>query len=735
MINKFPFYKQLDRMDCGPTCLKMIAKFHGKVYDIDYLRNLTHISQQGVTYGGISEAAEKIGLQTLGASVNFEILKEQAPLPCIVQWRQRHFIIVYKITKDTVHVADPAFGLIKYSYAEFLDGWLPNKDKNMQEEAVVLLLEPTPKFHESEQGTKIKKHGFSFLFPYFKPYHRIVGQVLLGLFLVSLLQLAFPFLTQSVVDYGINYQNLDFVYLILIAQIVFFVSRTAVQMIRDWLMLHMTSRINISLLSTFLMKLMRLSVAYFNTKNTGDLLQRIRDHQRVQNFLSTSSFNALFSVIHITAFSFILAYYNSLIFLVFSIGTLIYLVWTLLFLKRRKELDYKHFDLASGNQSSVIQLLNGMQEIKLNGSERRRRWEWETIQARLYKVSIKSLSLQQIQNNGGLFVNELKNIFITFIAAKLVLDGSISLGAMLAIQYILGQLNVPVVNLIEFVQTSQDAKLSLERIVEIHKMDEEEEASLEHAIDFLPENKSIHIQNLSFQYGTKNSAKVLENLEIEIPEGKVTAIVGASGSGKTTFLKHLLKVLIQTEGSIRIGNTDLRNFSTAFWRKKCGSVMQDGYIFSDSIVRNITESDSEGMIDRERLLQAVKIANLENMIERLPMGYNTRIGKSGMQLSGGQNQRILIARAVYKNPDYLFFDEATSALDATNESQIMDKLNHFFENRTVVVVAHRLSTVKNADNIIVLDQGKIAEVGTHKELALSRGIYYELVKNQLELGG
>ncbi|MFT5819117.1 MAG: ATP-binding cassette subfamily B protein [Crocinitomix sp.] len=733
MKKKFPFFKQLDQMDCGPTCLRIVAKYYGKIYSIEYLRERANITQQGSSMGGIAEAAEIIGLKTLGVTVDWEVLSSQAPMPCIVHWRQRHFIVVYKIEKDKVYVSDPAFGRIVYSKKEFLDGWIPGKDSKETAETVVLLLEASPEFYDSEDEQHSQKVGFKFLVPYFKPYRKTLTQVFLGLFTITLLQFALPFLTQSVVDYGINYENLNFIYLILIAQLVFFISTTSVQMIRDWLMLHMTSRININLLSDFLRKLMRLPVSYFSTKNIGDLLQRIQDHRRVQNFLSTSTLSALFSMLNILAFSVILAYYNLFIFLIFIGGTLLYLLWTVIFLRKRRELDYKFFDLSSGNQSSVIQLLNGMQEIKLNGSMRRRRWEWETIQTRLYKVSIRSLFLQQTQNTGGAFINELKNIIITFLAAGSVIQGYLTLGEMLAVQYILGQLNVPVNNLINFIQTTQDAKISLERISDVHMVEDEEDRR-EDAVKHLPENKTIVLKDLNFKYGGKTSPYVLKNINVEIPEGQVVAIVGASGSGKTTLIKQLLKIIEPSDGKIQVGNIQLSNFSSAFWRTRCGSVMQEGFIFSDTIARNITESDSEGMIDKERLLLAVKIANLEGFIETLPLGYNTRIGASGMGISGGQKQRILIARSVYKNPDYLFFDEATSALDATNESEIMAKLHAFFEKRTVVIVAHRLSTVKNADKIIVLEDGAIIEEGNHVELVKKRGKYYELVKNQLELG-
>jgi len=733
MKKKFPFYKQLDLKDCGPTCLKIIAKFYGKIYTIDFLREKAHITQQGSSYGGLAEASEIIGMHSLGANLTYESLAKEAPLPCIAYWRQRHFVVVYKIKKDKVYISDPAYGLITYNKEELLDGWLPNKRNHVQSEGSVLLLEPTPEFYKLNDDRSGKSIGFNFLFPYFKQYKKTLIQVFLGLFIVTLLQLSMPFLTQAVVDYGINYQNLNFVYLILIAQLVFFISTTSIQIVRDWLMLHMTGRINIRLLSDFLRKLMKLPVFFFDRKNIGDLLQRIQDHTRIQNFLSSSTLGALFSFVNILVFTLVLAYYNRTIFIVFSIGTLLYLGWTILFLKRRKELDYKRFDLASGNQSSIVQLLNGMQEIKLNGSERRRRWEWETIQALLYKVSIKSLALQQTQNIGGSFINQLKNIIITFLAAKSVIEGELTLGAMLSVQYILGQLNVPINSLITFIQSAQDTQISIARISDVH-LQHDEENKMEDNIKLLPANKSIYIDNLSFRYGSKHSPLILKNINLSIPQGKVTAIVGASGSGKTTLVKHLLRIVDPTNGLIKIGNTFLNNLSVSFWRTKCGSVMQEGYIFSDTIARNITESDSEGLIDKKRLLEAVKIANIDSFIESLPMGYNTKIGTSGMGISGGQKQRILIARAIYKNPDYLFFDEATSALDSTNESEIMKKLNLFFKNRTVVVVAHRLSTVKNADNIIVLDNGEIIEEGNHIELVNKKGVYFKLVKDQLELG-
>lgn len=730
---KFPFYRQLDQMDCGPTCLKMIAKHYGKVYDREFLRQLANITRDGVSLGGIAEAAEKIGFQSLAVNVAYETLAEDIPLPCIAYWRQRHFIVLHRIDKKGVHVADPAFGLTTYSKEEFLRGWLNSKRAKDDDEGLLLLLETTPDFENTEEQPPKKGLGFRFLLPYFKPYQKYIIQLFIGLFVASLVQLVFPFLTQAIVDKGINYQNLDFVNIVLIAQIFLFTSQTAIQLIRNWLLLYITGRINIKIISDFLIKLMRLPIRFFDSKSLGDLIQRIEDHRRVQDFLSSATLNILFSAINILVFGIVLLYYNSIIFIIFVIGAILYVLWVLRFMKKRAELEFRRFDEASGNQSSRVQLINGMQEIKLNNSERRRRREWETIQIRLFRISIKSLTIDQYQSVGGAFLDQIKNILITFYAAKLVIDGEITLGAMLAIQFIIGQLNIPINNFLDFIRTAQDARISIERLAEIHDKEDEEDIKNE-KIKTLPSEQNISVSNLSFRYGSIHAPLVLKNIDVMIPQKKVTAIVGASGSGKTTLLKLLLKFYQPNEGNIKIGNSNLGNIDSTFWRRKCGVVMQDGYIFADSIARNITESSLDGLINTEKLLEAVKVARLDDFIESLPTGYNTRIGASGISLSGGQNQRILIARAVYKNPDFLFFDEATSALDAKNESEIMKNLENFYQNKTVVIVAHRLSTVKNAGQILVLDNGKIIEQGNHQSLTKKKGVYYNLVKNQLELG-
>ncbi len=545
------------------------------------------------------------------------------------------------------------------------------------------------------------------------------------------MQLIFPFLTQSIVDFGITNQNISFIYLVLIAQLMLFLSRTSVEFIRSWILLHISTRINISLVSDFLMKLMKLPISFFDSKMIGDLMQRINDQHRIETFLTSQTLNILFSMINLLIFGVVMAIYSIPIFLIFFGGSALYFMWVFFFMKKRRDLDFKRFDQMSRNQSNLIQLITGMQEIKLNNCEKQKRWEWENIQAKMFKVSVKSLSLNQYQQSGAVIINESKNIIITFIAATSVIHGNMTLGMMLAVQYILGQLNSPIEQMIGFAQATQDAKISLERLGEIHNMKDEEVPDF-NRLTYLPKNRDIKISDLFFQYEGPHSEMVLKNISLLIPEKKVTAIVGMSGCGKTTLIKLMLGFYPATKGEIMIGDNSLYNFSTKLWRKHCGIVMQDGYIFSDTIAKNIAISDES--VNKEKLLNAVRVANIQDFIESLPLAYNTKIGSDGHGLSQGQKQRILIARAVYKNPDFLFFDEATSALDANNERVIMNNLDEFFKGRTVIVVAHRLSTVKNADQILVLEGGKIAELGTHEQLTRMKGSYYNLVKNQLELG-
>jgi ATP-binding cassette subfamily B protein len=678
---------------------------------------------------GISDAAESIGMRTMGVKTTLENLEKEKVTPFIAHWNQNHFVVVYKIDKNKVYVADPGASKITYTKQEFIKHWA-STEKDGNKQGIALLLEPTPAFYEN-QDEKQSRTSFKFLLNYLKPHKKLIGQLILSLIFGSLIQLIFPFLTQSIVDFGIANNNLSFITLVLIAQMVLFVSRMSVDFIRSWIMLHISTRINISLISDFLIKLMKLPIGFFDTKMTGDLLQRIGDHNRIESFLTGQSLATLFSFVNLIIFGIVLVYYSFTIFLVFLIGSALYIGWIYLFMKKRRELDHKRFREASAEQSNKIQLIQAMQEIKLQNAEKQMRWEWERIQVRLFKVSIKGLALSQYQSLGTVFINESKNLIITFLSAYFVVKGNLTLGMMLAIQYIIGQLNSPVSQIIGFVQSWQDAKISMERLGEIHNKEDEENPN-EQKINILPTDKSLKIENIEFQYTPPHSEIVLKDVSLLIPENKVTAIVGTSGSGKTTLVKLLLGFYNHYKGNILLGDNQLKNYSQAWWRSQVGAVMQDGFIFNDTIARNIAVGQEN--IDKLRLVEAVKTANIQEFIENLPLGYNTKIGSEGTGLSQGQKQRILIARAVYKNPQYLFFDEATNSLDANNEKIIMDNLNRFFKGRTVVIVAHRLSTVKNADQIVVIEKGEIVEVGTHEHLTNLRGVYFELVKNQLELG-
>jgi ATP-binding cassette subfamily B protein len=733
MNKRFPLYRQHDSADCGPTCLRMIARYYGKKFTLQHLRDECHITRDGVTMLGISDAAESVGFRVLGVSVTFAQLLDEVPLPCIVHWDQNHFVVVYGVYtrggKRFVRVADPAQGKITYPEEAFLKFWQSKPDPGNPGKGVCLLLEPGDHFNDipNDPGAGGRTR---FIFSYLKPHRSYFFQLLLSMALGSLIMLIFPFLTQSLIDVGIRDQDLNFIVLVLIAQLALFTGQIAVEFTRNWILLHISTRVNIALISDFLIKILRLPIGFFNTKRTGDLIQRILDHDRIQSFLTVSSLNILFSAVNFIIFSLVLLLYNYLIFIVFITGTALYVGWVYLFMKRRKGLDYQKFSYLAENQNTLIQMITGMQEIKLNNCERGKRWEWEKIQARLFKVNLKSLVLNQNQSIGALFFNRTKDILITFLSASLVIRGEITLGMMLAIQYILGQLNNPVENIVTFSREAQDAAISMERLDEI-KMLAEEEDEHQPGLHSLPNGRTIRTEGLSFQYEGPHSPFVLRDVSLEIPEKKVTAVVGTSGSGKTTLVKLLLGFYPPAEGSIGVGGQPLLGLSPSFWRSRCGAVMQDGFIFSESIAHNIALSDE---IDPDRLQRAIKIANLTDFVNSLPFSYSTKIGQDGNGISEGQKQRILIARAVYKDPEYLFFDEATNALDANNEKVILENLSSFFAGRTVVVVAHRLSTVRNADQIVVLQEGRVVERGGHEELIASRGAYYELVRNQLELG-
>ena len=729
-MKNFPFYKQPDAKDCGPTCLRIVSKFYGKTIPLQQIRNLSETTREGSSLLGLSDAAESLGFKTLGVQVNFKTLQEEVPLPCIVHWNKYHFVVVYKIDKSgKVYISDPSYGLITYSKEEFIKYWIGENADETTEEGIALILETTPVFFQNEFDDKESKASFSFLFKYLFKYKSLVFQLAVGLLTASLLSLIFPFLTQSIVDVGIQNQDLNFIYLVLAAQIMLFVGRTGIEVIRSWILLHLSTRINISIISDFFIKLMKLPISFFDTRMTGDIMQRINDHHRIEQLLTNSSLNTLFSLVNLIVFSIVLLFYDFRLFLIYLVGALLYVGWITFFLKKRKELDYKRFSQVSQEQSKVIELVNGMQEIKMHNAEKKKRWGWEFIQVKLFKIQIKSLSLEQWQSVGGNFINQMKDILVSFLSAKLVLSGNLTLGMMLSVQYIIGQLNSPLLQLVDFIRQTQDAKISLERLGEIHDKEDEENKDEQYTSE-IPQ-KDIEIIDVSFRY-VGSDQFVFENLNLTIPYQKTTAIVGASGSGKTTLLKLLMKFYVPNEGEIKIGSTNLKNISPRFWREHCGVVMQEGYVFNDTIAENI--AIGEDYIDRQKLRKAVEIANIKDFVESLPLSYNTKIGNEGVGVSGGQKQRLFIARAVYKSPNYIFFDEATSALDANNEKIIMENLEQFFEGKTAIVIAHRLSTVKHADKIIVLDQGKVVEEGNHKELVALKGEYYRLVKNQLELG-
>lgn len=739
-MGKFPTYRQLDSMDCGPTCLRIIAAHYGRIWSLQTLREKCHISREGVSLLGISDAAESIGFRTIGAKISFSQLCEEAILPCVAHWNQNHFIVVYKIEhhrgQTWIHVSDPASGLLRYSKDDFLRSWLsihvntPDNDNVIERLGIVLLIEPTPKFYE-EKGDEKHYKGIFGLLKYLRPYKQFIVQLFLAMLTGSFISLIFPFLTQSVIDVGIGTDDLNFVVVILVAQVVLTLGQMANDLIRSWLMLHMNTRVSISLISDFLAKLMRLPISFFDSKMVGDIMQRIGDHSRIQIFLTSSLLSIVMAIMTFVVYSIVIGGYNLMILGVFLLGCVLYICWILLFMKKRRKLDYMRFQEASTNQSNIVELISGMQDIKLNGCEKQKRWDWERIQVRLFNINVKGLILGQTQQVGGTFIDQIKNVIISFLAASAVINGDMTIGMMTAMQYILGQLNAPISQFIKFVQETQDANISMERMNEIQEKDDEEKSENVY-IREIPDNADIEFHNVDFQYNGPHSKKVLDNVNITIPHNKVTAIVGASGSGKTTMIKMMLGFYEPVSGEVLLGGSRICDYSPSVWRSQCGTVMQEGFIFSDTIENNISVSNED--TNMEQIKKAVKIANIEDFIRCLPLGYHTKIGAEGNGISSGQKQRLLIARAAYRDNKYLFLDEATNSLDADNEKIIMENFSSFFKNRTVVIVAHRLSTVKNADNIIVLNNGKVVEQGTHGELTQKRDHYYHLIKNQLELG-
>lgn len=729
-----PHCVQNNSSDCGPTSLRMIARHYGLDYSTEMLRKHCHITRHGVNMLGISEAAQYIGFDTVGVKMTFEQLEEYGVFPCILHWNQNHFVVCSGIEKQKIggykiRISDPASQRLSYTREEFSQCWIgPNADKCSC--GVALMLEPGDNFGKVEDEYRKNSRGLLSFARYFTPYRSMIGQLLLAMLLGSLIQMVLPFLSQAMVDQGVNGRNLNVITLILLAQLGFFAATLSIDYVRSWIMLHMNSRIDIQLIADFLIKLTAMPLQFFDSRMTGDILQRIGDHGRIKNFLLSNSMRIVFSLVNFVVFLAILAYYNVVVLAIFVIGNTLYVVWISFFMRYRRELDIKRFNLSAMEQSKMIQLVQGMQDIKLNNCERQKRWEWERIQVRLFRVGLKGLRIGQIQQSGSVFFTQTTHILIYYIAAKSVVDGSMTLGMMMSLTYIIGQVSAPIGEFIGFAQSFQDARISLERLNEIHSQDDEE-TGIDRKLAVLPAKRDIEIKDLSFSYNGSERELALKNVSLSIPSHKVTAIVGASGCGKTTLIKLLQGFYEPTRGSIEVGGVNLSEINPHVWRAATGSVMQDSFIFSDTIANNISV-DSDGT-DREQMVSAARKACIDDFVESLPMGYETIIGMEGKGVSQGQRQRILIARAIYKNPEYIFLDEATNSLDAANEAMIMDNLRHFYEGRTVVVSAHRLSTIRDADQIVVMDGGEIVERGNHESLLEKRGRYYELVRHQINI--
>lgn len=723
ILHRFPVDYQMDSQDCGPACLKIIAKYFGRFYSLQYLRDQCGITKQGVSLADLSIGAESIGLRTLAIKCTLEDVVNQIPFPAILFWKESHFIVVYHANKKNIWVSDPAKGRIKYTHEEFKAGWY-KKEETL---GVLLALEPTVDFKRSKIEKEIEKNSFISILRYFIPYKNSFATIFFIMLVVTLLQGILPFISKAVIDVGIKSSDVNFIHMVLIGNISILLSITIFNVIRDWVLMHITSRVNIALISDYLIKLMKLPVTFFENKLLGDILQRARDHERIRNFIMNNSLSLIFSTLTFIIFGIILLVYNSIIFYIFLAGSILYVAWVLLFLWIRKRLDWEYFELVSQDQSYWVETVSAIQDIKIYNYEKYRRWKWEEIQARLYRVNKRVLNITNAQKLGAQFIGNIKNMAIVFFCAGAVIKGDITFGVMISTQFIIGMLNGPLTQFISFIVSAQYAKISFMRMNEIKQLKDEEELLSVGSTSILPENRNITLSNIVFQYNT-NAPIVLKNISLTIPQNKVTAIVGGSGSGKSTLLKLLVRLYKPTYGEIKMGNMNISSINLRTWRNMCGVVMQDGKLFNDTILSNIVLDDEH--IDYERLHKVCRMAQIAKEINGMPKGYETVIGERGRGISGGQKQRLLIARALYREPDFLFLDEATNSLDVINEKKIVEALNAAFKNRTVIVVAHRLSTIRNADQIIVLHQGKIAEIGNHENLMARKGEYYKLVSSQ-----
>jgi ATP-binding cassette subfamily B protein len=719
------FHAQMDQMSCGPTCLKMVCSHYGLEISISELNEISDLSKIGTSIFELANTGKKLGFNSLSVEIDFNILSSEVNFPCILHWKNNHFVVLYKITKKYCFIADPAHGLVKLTHKEFKSFWLNNTNENISGKVVVF--EPTENLYSSKYKKDDHSSVFKFILQYLKGYRKYLIQILIGLITGSLIQLIFPFLTQAIVDIGIKNNNLKIIHLILIAQLFLFIGYTLIEAFRNWILLHISTNVNLNMVSDFIFKLLNLPISFFDSKVSGDIIQRIGDHRKIDNLLTTRSVEILFSFFNLLIFGGIIFWYNKLIFAIFLTGSILYIVWIFLFLKKRKNLDYKKFSRLSQDQVKLIELIHGIQDIKLNNAENQKRIEWTENQVQLNKIEIENLKLMQLQTFGSNFINELKNIIISVVAASLVINGQISLGMMMSIMFIIGQLNVPIHGFVDFIYNFQDAKIAVERLSEIHNKNDEDKIVYDVEKEF---NADIIFNNVSFKYPGSNDY-IIKNFSFTFSSYKSTAIVGSSGSGKTSLLKLLLKYYDPTEGEIIVGETNLQDISSKSWRSNCGVVMQDGFIFNDTIEKNISMGSNK--TNSDQLKKSAILSNIYNFIINLPQGFNTKIGIDGIGMSTGQKQRLLIARAIYKNPSIICFDEATSSLDSNNEKEIMMNLNNFLNQRTSIIIAHRLSTVRNVDQIIVLEKGSVIEKGTHDELIKMKGSYFQLVKNQLEI--
>lgn len=726
LFRRFPVEYQMDSQDCGPASLKIIAKHFGKFYSLQFMRDRCGITKEGVSLLDLSIGAESIGLRTLAIKCTTNDVVNSIPFPAILFWKNSHFVVVYHSDKKHIWVSDPAKGRIKYSHEEFKQGWYQKGEKR----GVLLAVEPTAEFKDSKAEREQKKNSFSSILKYFFPYKHNFGLIFIIMLVVTALQGMLPFISKAVIDVGIRTSDIKFIHMVLIGNISILLSIMIFNVLRDWILLHITARVNIALISDYLIKLMKLPVTFFENKLMGDILQRAQDHERIRSFIMNNSLALIFSTFTFVIFAIILLIYNAVIFYIFLAGSILYVCWVLLFLSIRKKLDWEYFELLSRNQSYWVETVSAIQDIKIYNYEKYRRWKWEEIQARLYHVNKRVLAITNAQNLGAQFIESIKNMGIVFFCAMAVIKGDITFGVMISTQFIIGMLNGPLVQFINFVVGAQYAKISFLRINEIRQLEDEEELLSIGNTSILPEKKTIRLENVHFQY-TQNSPLVLRNIYLQIPEDKITAIVGGSGSGKSTLLKLLVRLYKPSYGEIKMDTMNVNAINLHQWRNLCGVVMQDGKMFSDTILNNIVLDADR--IDYDWLREVCRIAQIEDEINAMPKGFETIVGETGRGLSGGQKQRLLIARALYKNPKFLFLDEATNALDSINERKIVDALNNAFQQRTVVVIAHRLSTIRNADQIVVLDKGFIVEAGNHQTLMEKKGHYFELVSSQMQI--